>query len=423
MNLIKSPILKTLAYELNFTARDRTVWLWMVIVFCLSSISVVSGLVEVRNQNAAIQTLIDLTKKDRLAESEKQKDWGSAAYYIFDLTYQPPSDFAFAALGQRDNQAWKHRIRMLALEGQVYERDVGNPSIALIGRFDFSFFVAFVFPLVLIMLLYDLRSSELTAGRYNLLESTAKRPTFFWLSRAFLRSTGVFLCLIIPMIIAGLIAGTNLITLLLASLFVFVFALFWTLICYKLSKWRKPGSVILMTLVGVWLFTAVVFPSGARIVIDKMIPLPSGADILMLQRETVNDAWDLPKEVTMDAFFERYPKWSDYKPKPDSFDWPWYYAFQQVGDQKSEPLATAYHDGRLLRDLIAAWTSVLAPSSLLERSLQSLANTSVRASIAYEDRIRSFHTELREFYYPKLFRNEPFDKPTLEKLPKFDSER
>lgn len=39
-------------------------------------------------------------------------------------------------MGQRDVQPWKHRIRLLALESQIYERDVGNPSIALVGRFD-----------------------------------------------------------------------------------------------------------------------------------------------------------------------------------------------------------------------------------------------------------------------------------------------
>ena len=33
----------------------------------------------------------------------------------------------------------KHRIRALALEGQIYERDTGNPVLALTGRFDFAF--------------------------------------------------------------------------------------------------------------------------------------------------------------------------------------------------------------------------------------------------------------------------------------------
>jgi ABC-2 type transport system permease protein len=34
----------------------------------------------------------------------------------------------------------------------------------------------------------------------------------------------------------------------------------------------------------------------------------------MTQREAVNDAWDLPKAATMDAFVERHPQWAAYMP-------------------------------------------------------------------------------------------------------------
>ena len=412
-------LISVLINELKLTSRDRSVWLWMVVVICLSTISVGFGVVEIKRQNSAIESLIETSQQERLAESAKLKDWGSAAYYNFHLTYNPPSTLAFAAMGQRDNQPWKHRIRMLALEGQIYERDVGNPSTALIGRFDFSFLASFIFPLVLIMLLYDLRASELTAGRYNLLESTAAQPGFMWFSRASLRLGGVFLCLIIPMFIAGLLAGSSVKALALVGLIILVYAAFWAFLCYTLAAWHKPGSVILMSLIGIWIITAVVLPTGGRHVVDRLVSLPSGAEILMQQRETVNDAWDLPREVTMQAFFERHPEWSDYEPEEGSFEWPWYYAFQQVGDQKTERLADAYRDGKLQRDHIAAWISLIAPPSLLERTLQSLAGTSLRASITYEQKVRAYHAELRAFYYPKFFRNEPFDKKALKNLPEF----
>ena len=410
----------TLVREVKFAARDSTIWLAMAIVLGLSATSVSFGLAEVERQHAVIQNLIDADQQDRLAGFAKLQDWGSAAYYNFHLTYDPPSDLAYAAMGLRDVQPWKHRIRMLALEGQIYERDVGNPSIALIGRFDFAFFAAFVMPLVLIMLLYDLRTSEKTAGRHDLLEVTIGRPLSFWLLRAGLRATALFLCLIAPLVLAGIIAGTTPMTLILASLCVFAYTVFWTLLCFSISAWRKRGSVILMTLITVWIATAVILPAGARLAIDSLVPVPAGADILLLQRETVNDAWDLPREVSMDAFFERHSEWSDYEPVESSFEWPWYYAFQQVGDQRTEHLSTAYRDGRLQRDRIAAWVSLLAPPSLLERSLQSLANTDLNASIIYEEKVRAYHAALQTFYYPKFFRNEPFDKSLLDNLPKFN---
>ncbi len=413
--------LKFVLNELVFSVKDRTLLLWMAVVLCLSSLSVGFGLSEIQSQKKVIEHLILADRQERIAESAKLSDWGSAAYYNFHLTYDTPSNFAFAALGHRDEQPWKHRIRMLALEGQIYERDVGNPSLALIGRFDFSFLASFVLPLILIVLLYDLRASERTAGRYNLLESTAARPASIWRLRALIRVSAISMCLLIPLVFAGWFAGTDFLTLLSASAIVLAYAIFWSLVCYCFSAWRKSGSVILMTLIGIWSVTSIVIPASARLIVDRSVPLPSGADILMLQREAVNDAWDLPKDETMKPFFERHPQWAHYQPETTGFAWQWFFAFQQVGDQKTEPLANAYRDGRLQRDHIAAWISLLAPPSLLERSLQSLANTDVNASIDYENEVRTFHLKLREYYYPKFFNHEAFDKARLEQLPEFNS--
>ena len=142
--------INSIVRETEFLARDRVFLVWLAVVLCLSSLAVWSGLAEVRHQHETIARLLSADQQDRTAELAKQADWGSAAYYSFHVTYDPPSDFAFAAIGQRDALPWKHRLRMLALEGQIYEHDAGNPELALIGRFDFAFFAAFVLPLILI---------------------------------------------------------------------------------------------------------------------------------------------------------------------------------------------------------------------------------------------------------------------------------
>lgn len=405
--------------EAKFAASDRTVWFWLMIVLCLSIITVSFGLAEVEQQNSTIKNLIDADQQDRTDVSKKLKDWGSAAYYNFHLTYDPPSDFAFSAMGLRDAQPWKHRVRMLAFEGQIYERDVGNPSVALIGRFDFAFLAAFIIPLILIMLLYDLRTSEITAGRYNLLEATLGKTFRFWLLRASIRSGTLFLCLVVPLIVAGIATGTSLEKLISAALFIFLYLVFWTLVCFWVASWRKHGSVILLSLIMIWLATAVIIPAGARLVIDRMVAIPSGAEILLLQREAVNDAWDLPREETMKAFFDRHPEWADYERTDSAFEWQWYYAFQQVGDQKTESLSKAYLNGRLERDRLASWVALLAPPALLERAMQSLAQTNFKSSIEYELKVRDYHKALRDYYYPKFFRNRSFDKSLLKNLPAY----
>lgn len=39
--------------------------------------------------------------------------------------------------------------------------------------------------------------------------------------------------------------------------------------------------------------------------------------------------------------------------------------------------------------------------------------------IAYEDRVRAFHADLRAFHYPLLLRDPPYDPAVLERLPQY----
>ena len=405
--------------EANFMRRDRSVLVALLLVFVLSTISVVAGLLEVERQQVKIDQLIVSDKQDRLSELSKQETWGGAAYYSFHLTYDPPEPFTFAAMGQRDTKPWKHRIRMLALEGQIYERDANNPVITLIGRFDFSFFSAFVLPLILIVLLHDIRSSERREGRFYLLLATAGTADRLWLIRTTVRSLFLYIAVIIPLIIVSILNGVSTGVIISACIFLALYVLFWTLISYWFASLNKSASVILASLVGFWILVAVIVPTGGRLAIDEFTPVPTGSEILLTQRETVNDAWDLPKEETMRTFLERHPEWSEHATIERPFEWKWYYAFQQVGDQKTETLSKAYREGRLKRDRLAGYLALIAPPALLERTLQQLAGTDIKANLDYEEQVRAFHLKLRQFYYPKLFQEQPFDKELLIELPQF----
>ena len=390
----------------------------MVVLF-FSSFAVWSGLVEVRQQHESIAFLLDADQQHRSAEFSKQSDWGSAAYYSFHLTYDPPSDFAFAAMGQRDASSWKHRLRMLALEGQIYEHDPGNPELALIGRFDFAFFAAFVLPLILIFVLHDLQASERSAGRFDLLVASAGDAGSLWWRRALIRSVSILLATIVPLLLGAALSGTALSTVLGGVALVAAYVLFWTLVCLWFASWKRSAPVILASLIGLWILVSTVLPAGSRAIIDRVVPIPASSEILMTQREAVNDAWDLPVEATMRPFTERHPEWAGYTHTGDGFDWGWYYAFQQVGDQSAERLSEAYTTGRLERDRLAGLFAIVAPPALLERLLQQLAGTDTRSVLAYEDRVRNFHAELRAFYYPGLFGEDSFDPALQTNLPEF----
>lgn len=411
--------MNTALSELWFLSRDRAAQLWIFIAFVAASTALYFGVTEISVQRATLDRLISADIVEQEASLRDHRDWGSAAYYTFHLTYDGPSDFAFAALGQRDISPWKHRIRMLALEGQIYETDAANPEFALIGRFDFAFVISVLMPLLVVLLLFDLRSGERAHGRLELLDALSLRGDSLWRWRAGWRCTALAAALLIPLMVTGWMMGSDMSTLSLASVVVILHIVFWWNVAAWVTLRGWSDLTNLTALVGIWLLLTVAVPFGMKAVIDKMVPVPDGGDIMLTQREAVNDAWDLPVSATMEPFLARYPEWSDYAEIEGAFEWKWYYAFQQVGDQTAEPLSHAYRQGREERERLAALLSWLSPPAKAERLLQSLAQTDVQATFAYEDKIRCFHKELRAFYYARLFPGRPFTDEDVSARPHF----
>ena len=114
----------------------------------------------------------------------------------------------------------------------------------------------------------------------------------------------------------------------------------------------RTGAYNLTVMLGVWLLIGAIIPATLAQTIESAVPLPDGGDIVLTQREAVNDAWDIPKNESYDPFMARHPEWADFTAwESDAFEWKWYYAFQQVGDQTVEPLSLGYREGRRKRDL------------------------------------------------------------------------
>lgn len=405
--------------EAWFLWRDRGALLWIAIAFIAASLSVTFGLSEVADQRAEIDRLKAADQMERALALDEYRDWGSAGYYTFHLTYNPPSDFAFAALGERDASTWKHRIRILALEGQIYETDAANPDFSLIGRFDFAFVIAMISPLLLILLLHDLRAGERANGRYELLSATSADGSGLWMSRAAYRVGSLGLALLVPLWIAAGLSGASFGATLIASLATLAHLVFWWAIIASVNTRGWSAPVNLTALIGAWLALAIVVPAALKAGIDAGVPVPDGGDIILTQREAVNDAWDLPVSATMAPFLERHPQWAGHTDMDSAFEWKWYYAFQQVGDQTAEPLSLAYRQGREQREQLASVLTWLSPPAKIERIFQTIARTDARASARYEARVRAFHEELRTFYYPGLFLNTPFDDEAISNRPEF----
>ncbi len=405
--------------EFKFALREKVVLVASLVAILLAASTVITGSIESRTEQKLIQRVKQLVDTDREYAVAKQSDPGGAAYYGFHFTYDPPSKLAFAARGVRDELPWKHRLRMLALEGQIYETDTGNPMLSKVGKLDFAFVAAFLMPLLLILLLYDLRASELRSNRWALLSATAGSGAKLLTMRAVMRAMLVYVCVIAPFLIAASHAGASPSNIALAVAAIGINVLFWLLLALIVIWKVESGPTSAALLLTAWFVVAVIIPVGSKTMVEKAIDVPRGGEILLSQREAVNDAWDLPKEETMTPFIERHPEWAGTPMISKTFEWRWYYAFQQVGDQSVEDRSQILSSSIAERDSLMGKVALLSPSLLTDRVLSNVAATGIKSFQRYQQCVRGFHAEIRRFHYPMLFGSEPFTKNYLEGLPKY----
>ncbi|MEP6785151.1 MAG: DUF3526 domain-containing protein [Sphingomonadales bacterium] len=412
-----------LKHELRLIVRSRLSVAALVLLLILSALSVWSGLAEVQRQRDTIGRVITANEQDvaRLAKPyEKGGDAGDAAYYTFYTTWDAPSTLAFAALGQRDVAPYVLRIRALGLEAQLYEGETFNPELALPGRFDFAFVLIYLAPLFVVALLHDLVSSERESGRLRLLSAMPGSTRRLWVRRTGLRFGLLFAGLALPFLVGAVLSGAGIVGIGAVAVIVAAYLAFWFAVALWVAT-RAWTSVANATgLMGAWVILTLVLPTLANVVIARAIPVPQGVDLMLAQRQNVHAAWERPRAETMTKFFKSEPEWKDTPPIKLPFEWKWYFAFHQVGDESVAPQARSYQAGLTARQDWTARLGWLLPGVGAQYALHRLAETDLKAQLAYQDRIRAFHARVRRFYYPYLFEVRPFGSRDFAKRPRFE---
>lgn len=409
-------------YEWTLLLRSKVATAGLLLLVVLAVASLQSGTQRIDSQREAIARITALQAEDTaalMAANAQARDAGSAAYYSFHPTWNPPSPLAFAAVGMRDVAPFVLRVRALGLEAQIHDGDAFNPELALAGRFDFAFLLTFLVPLFVIVLFHDLRSAERETGRERLLASLPVSTARLYARRASVRLAALVACLGVPFTVVALQQGVSIVQLGGVLALMVLYLAFWIGIALLIATRGWASGTNAASLAAVWVCIALVMPALANVAIERAIPVEQGAAIARAQREAVNGAWDIPREDTMRRFYAKYPEWSASAPLGTAFHYKWYLAFHQNGDDAVAPMAAAYREGIEKRSAAATALGWLLPPVGLQAALTRMADTDMQSHLAYQDRIRAYHAKLRHYYYGFLFTDRPFEREDYQQAPAF----
>lgn len=329
---------------------------------------------------------------------------GDQFYYLEYHTERHPSPWARLVIGQRDVQAFNLKIRLLALQGQLYASDLGHPLLASLGQFDLAFVIVVLAPLLLIALTYNLWSGEAELGTWPLLQAQPTAPWRVLALRAVLRLALVWLPIVALLLASVVIAGVPIdLTWGAITAASGAYLMVWLAAVLLVTVWRRPSEVNLLVLLGLWVFWTALGPALVSVAAAGRFPLPEALELTVLQRQGYHGAWDEPLPEVMEAFFERYPEWRGHEVPTGRYSNAWYYAMQERGDAAARSAAARYRQSLEARDQWVQRVSWLLPPAALQQWLMRQARTDLQAHLAYLDSVAAYHETLKRVAFPMVF--------------------
>lgn len=415
-------MMRPLQLELLLLLRQRAVGIGVAILVAAGAVALVHGHRVIARQRAAIAASPAIQAQEHrriLAPLAPEASGSDQLYYLPFHTVREPSPWAPIAIGQRDVHAFNLKVRMLALQGQLYDADLGNPLLATLGNFDLAFVLVVLAPLVLIALTFNVHSLEVEQGTWALVRSLPVRVVTIFARKVLLRAVAVLLPLCLLLLVGAPALGIPLdATWWRVTGSVALYLGTWLVAVAVVVALRRSSEFNLLVLLGVWITWTALGPAAVNVMAAVRHPVPEALELTVLQRQGYHAAWDEPLPVVMEAFYARYPEWRSTPVPRDRYSSAWYYAMQQRGDDAARDAARRYRASLDARDAWVARASWLFPPAAFQRILTRTARTDLAAYHGYLDSVAEYHESLKRHFFPLVFHDRPASRVDWARAPR-----
>lgn len=410
------------SYEWLKLKRSKGFWVLCSVCFVIGLYSLQYGYSEIQRQKKNLSELKVIQEQTIHELKQKFPDnnpAGDIPYYFPLYIGNEPHSLASMSIGQRDVNPYYLKLRLLALEGQLYDSDTINPFKAFNGNFDFSFLVVFVVPLLVIALSFNVYSEEKEQGSLALLLSNPISLQSLISAKLLLRFSIVVILLTVLFILAVISFRTGISQdVMFLYLAIVLYTAFWFSLSFFVISFKKGTSFSGVSLLGSWLFFVIILPALFNIFSSSIDDGQKGIEVTLEQRESVHSGWDSIKDETLDTFFFRYPEWSAYRPKTDTFSWSWYFANQEVGDMKTESKVREYNAQMANVLKKNKFFESFSPAITLQNLFNLYARTDLETHLQFLKSARNFHQRFKNFFYPYIFKNAGFPHSDYSLVPR-----
>jgi ABC-2 type transport system permease protein len=337
----------------------------------------------------------------------------------------PPLPLAALSVGQSDLLPSAVLVSTEPREQVLSAAEIENPHRLLDGRFDVTFVLVYLYPLLILALSYNVISSEREQGTLSLLLSQPVALGRVVLAKIALRFL-FFLGTILTVAIVGLMAtGLSLLDpqvvprLAIWVAAVALYGAFWFAVTLAIASRGHGSAATALGAAGTWLVLVSVVPALVNLAINAVYPMPSRVQMVQAMREASDDA-SAQGSVLLARYFEDHPELAV---DVDNTD-------RAARDVVVTRVAVADEVQRLVRPVVEQYETqidrqraaadrlrYLSPALVVRAVLDDVSGTGAARHAWFIEQVDAYHASWREVFRPLLLTNGRVDR--LEDVPHF----
>lgn len=386
-------------------------------------------LAKVDAHNEEIEAKTESWLKDAKAWEEKGSDAGvsarsgSAVMLTFPSSLTPGALGDFA-IGQSDFLPFMTEISLRQSDIKQFSKyEFDNPVSLALGAFDLSKAVIFILPLLLVVLSFDVLSSDRDSNRLGLkMAQGINLRSYFW-RRLFVRGVLVLgLTAIVSTIM--FVIQTNEFTSERLSMFaiwlagVALYGMFWMAIISFIASKNKNGETNVISLLILWACFTLIVPAAMTSVTETIYPTPSRLAYMAEAREMENQA-SLEISDIANKYLLDHPELS----VTDDSEMPAFFRTSflvtSTMDKATRPILEEFEQISVERENTLELLRYFSPAIITHILFNDVAGTSSKRHSEYHKAVRDFKSQYVERVGPLIMSNQRLGESDFNTIPAF----
>jgi ABC-2 type transport system permease protein len=337
----------------------------------------------------------------------------------------PFTPTAALSVGQSDLLPATAGVSVLSLQRTEADKTgFENPLSFLAGRFDLSFAVVYLFPLIILALSYNLLSGEREQGTLQLLLSQPVSLRSIALGKAALRALLIF-GLVAPVTLIGLILsgadrrdGGFLTRLSLWVVAVVIYGAFWFALAILVNSFGRNSATNAMALAGLWLVLALLLPALLNVAVTTIYPVPSRVEMVQATRRATAEATAKGSQL-LARYVEDHPELTAGRQADPNDFYTRSIAVQDETERLIQPVIDHFDRQALGQQSLLDRFRFLSPAIVAQSALNDVAGTGAARYRHFISLVDEFHQSWRAHFTPRIVQKALLTADDYDRFPAF----